>query len=101
MPYTLKKSGNKYYVENTKTKYKHSKKPISKDKASRQKKILETIEKDGCFFRGLAFGKPFEIFGGTEAGTNKNQWFVKWENLGDRDMECTSLVECFKMIELA
>ena len=62
---------------------------------------IETIEKDGCFFRGLAFGKPFEIFGGTEAGTNKNQWFVKWENLGDRDMECTSLVECFKMIELA
>jgi len=45
MVYTLKKSGNKYYVENTKTKYKHSKKPISKDKASRQKKILETIEK--------------------------------------------------------
>jgi len=45
MPYTLKKSGNKYYVENKKTKYKHSKKPISKDKASRQKKILEAIEK--------------------------------------------------------
>tara|TARA_R110000787_G_scaffold18482_1_gene56608 strand:- start:20030 stop:20302 length:273 start_codon:yes stop_codon:yes gene_type:complete len=62
---------------------------------------IETIEKDGCFFRGLAFGTPFEIFGGIEAGTNKNQWFVKWENLGDRDMECTSLVECFKMIELA
>ena len=44
MVYTLKKSGNKYYVENTKTKYKYSKKPISKDKALRQKKILETIE---------------------------------------------------------
>ena len=45
MGYTLKKSRNKYYVENTKTKYKYSKKPISKDKALRQKKILETIEK--------------------------------------------------------
>ena len=44
MVYTLKKSGNKYYVENTKTKYKYSKKPISKDKALRQKKILEAIE---------------------------------------------------------
>lgn len=46
MGYTLKKSGNKYYVENTKTKYKYSKNPISKDKASRQKKILEAIEKN-------------------------------------------------------
>lgn len=46
MPYHLKKMGkDKYYVENTKTKYKHSKKPISKDKATRQKKILESIEK--------------------------------------------------------
>lgn len=45
MVYKLLKSGNKYYVENTKTKYKHSKKPISKDKALRQKKILEAIEK--------------------------------------------------------
>ena len=46
MPYHLKKMGkDKYFVENTKTKYKHSKKPISKDKATRQKKILEAIEK--------------------------------------------------------
>ena len=47
MPYRLIKANKNagYYVENIKTKKRYSNKPITKEKANRQKSLLEKIEK--------------------------------------------------------
>tara|TARA_R100000951_G_C2558446_1_gene154806 strand:- start:272 stop:442 length:171 start_codon:yes stop_codon:yes gene_type:complete len=45
MPFKLIKKGVGYFVENILTKKRYSNKPITKEKANRQKSLLEKIEK--------------------------------------------------------
>ena len=45
MPYELKKKGTGYVVKNKETGKEHSKKPIPKERAIRQMKLLYAIDK--------------------------------------------------------
>lgn len=60
---------------------------------------FDSIEKQGSFtWTGTADGRAFKIYGGTKSGGRANEWFVRWDTLGDFEIKTTSAAECVRMI---
>lgn len=60
---------------------------------------FDSIQKQGSYtWTGTADGREFVIYGGTKSGGRSNEWFVRWDTLGDFEIKTTSAAECVRMI---
>lgn len=60
---------------------------------------FDSIEKQGSYtWTGTADGRNFVIYGGTKSGGRSNEWFVRWDTLGDFELKATSAAECIRII---
>lgn len=60
---------------------------------------FDSIEKQGSYtWTGKADGRDFVIYGGTKSGGRANEWFVRWDTLGDFEIKTTSAAECVRVI---
>ena len=60
---------------------------------------FDSIEKQGSYtWTGTAGGRNFVIYGGTKSGGRANEWFVRWDTLGDFEIKTTSAKECVRII---
>ena len=60
---------------------------------------FDSIEKQGSYtWTGTADGRKFVIYGGTKSGGRSNEWFVRWDTLGDFEIKTTSAAECVRVI---
>lgn len=60
---------------------------------------FDSIEKQGSYtWTGKADGRNFVIYGGTKSGGRANEWFVRWDTLGDFEIKTSSAAECVRVI---
>ena len=60
---------------------------------------FDSIEKQGSYtWTGTADGRNFVIYGGAKSGGRSNEWFVRWDTLGDFELKATSAAECIRII---
>ena len=60
---------------------------------------FDSIQKQGSYtWTGTADGRNFVIYGGTKSGGRSNEWFVRWDTLGDFEIKTTSAAECVRVI---
>ena len=60
---------------------------------------FDSIEKQGSYtWTGKADGRDFVIYGGTKSGGRTNEWFVRWDTLGDFEIKTNSAAECVRVI---
>lgn len=60
---------------------------------------FDSIEKHGSYtWTGTASSRNFAIYGGTKSGGRANEWFVRWDALGDFEIKTTSASECVRLI---